>query len=132
MADAAYDPSELILVDQAETSMHDVRLVMAKHGPDIRTLSIVANIANANRMELIFSKYRPEYVFHAAAYKHVPMMEDNHYESIENNVKGSTRMSVTAIKIQNKTLKPRRKAHFLIIPARHRMATHALENGVGE
>lgn len=95
---AAYEPSELILVDQAETPMHDVRLVMAKQWPRIKALSIVANIANENRMEHIFSEHRPEYVFHAAAYKHVPMMEDNPYESIENNVKGTRVIADLAVK----------------------------------
>lgn len=95
---ATYKPSELVLVDQAETPMHDVRLMMAKNWPEIKTHTLVANIANKNRMEHIFSQYRPEYVFHAAAYKHVPMMEDNPYESIENNVNGTRVIADLAVK----------------------------------
>lgn len=95
---AAYNPAQLILVDQAETPMHDVRLIMARQWPGISTVTIVANIANKTRMEHIFREYRPEYVFHAAAYKHVPMMEDNPYESIENNVKGTCVIADLAVK----------------------------------
>ena len=95
---AAYNPAELILVDQAETPMHDVRLLMARQWPEIKAVTIVANIANKVRMEHIFREHRPEYVFHAAAYKHVPMMEDNPYESIENNVKGTRIIADLAVK----------------------------------
>lgn len=95
---AHYNPSELILVDQAETPMHDLRLKMAKVFPEIKALTIVANIANQQRMEQIFTAHQPEYVFHAAAYKHVPMMEDNPYESIENNVIGTKVIADLAVK----------------------------------
>ncbi len=95
---AHYNPSELILVDQAETPMHDLCLKMAKVFPEIKALTIVANIANQQRMEQIFTVHQPEYVFHAAAYKHVPMMEDNPYESIENNVIGTKVIADLAVK----------------------------------
>lgn len=99
---ATYNPAELILVDQAETPMHDIRLMMNKRWPEIKALSIVADIANSNRMEQIFSEHRPDYVFHAAAYKHVPMMEDNPYESIENNVRGTCIIADLAVKYGTK------------------------------
>lgn len=95
---APYAPGELILVDQAETPLHDVRLCMAKEWPSISAHTIVADITHENRMEDIFRLYRPEYVFHAAAYKHVPMMEDNPAESIVNNVKGTSIIADLAVK----------------------------------
>ena len=95
---AAYEPAELILVDQAETPMHDIRLMMHKDWPAIKAMTIVADISNRERMEQIFSEYKPEYVFHAAAYKHVPMMEDNPDESIENNVNGTCSIADLAVK----------------------------------
>ncbi|MDE6367981.1 MAG: polysaccharide biosynthesis protein, partial [Muribaculaceae bacterium] len=99
---AAYNPAELILVDQAETPMHDIRLMMQKRWPNIKAHLIVADIANNQRMEQIFKDYEPEYVFHAAAYKHVPMMEDNPYESIENNVNGTRIIADLAVKYGTK------------------------------
>uniref|UniRef100_UPI0013EA728D polysaccharide biosynthesis protein n=1 Tax=Parabacteroides sp. ZJ-118 TaxID=2709398 RepID=UPI0013EA728D len=81
---AAYTPSKLILIDQAETPMHGIRMMMHDRWPGIESETIVADIADRRIMERIFSRYKPEYVFHAAAYKHVPMMEDNPYESVVN------------------------------------------------
>lgn len=86
---AAYSPARMILVDQAETPMHDIRLMMRNEHPDTEAHTIVADIADPKMMRSLFSRFRPEYVFHAAAYKHVPMMEDNPYESIINNVNGT-------------------------------------------
>lgn len=86
---SSYVPEELILIDQAETPMHDIRLMMKRDFPDIKAHTIVADIANRARMRDIFSSHVPEFVFHAAAYKHVPMMEDNPSESIVNNVEGT-------------------------------------------
>lgn len=99
---ATYNPAELILVDQAETPMHDIRLMMNKRYPSINALSLVADIANYNRMEQIFKEHQPDYVFHAAAYKHVPMMEDNPYESIENNVHGTCIIADLAVKYKTR------------------------------
>lgn len=84
-----YSPSELYLIDIAETPQHDISLMMAKDFPNIKAHTIVGSITNKKRMEEIFSNFRPDYVFHAAAYKHVPMMESNPSESIENNVYGT-------------------------------------------
>ncbi|MCX4263815.1 MAG: nucleoside-diphosphate sugar epimerase/dehydratase [Muribaculaceae bacterium] len=95
---ASYTPSELILVDQAETPLHDVRLMMAREWPDLKAYTIIGNISNASRMEEIFVHHMPEYVFHAAAYKHVPMMEDNPRESIYNNVYGTQVIADLAVK----------------------------------
>lgn len=86
---AVYHPAELMLIDQAETPQHDIRLMMAKNWPDIKTTTDVASIANKERMERIFDEFRPDYVFHAAAYKHVPMMENNPSESVQNNIYGT-------------------------------------------
>ncbi len=95
---AAYSPAQMILVDQAETPMHDVRLMMHNEWPDLKAETIVADIADGKVMEHLFARYRPEYVFHAAAYKHVPMMEDNPYESIVNNVNGTKIIADLAVK----------------------------------
>ncbi len=86
---ALFRPSHLILIDQAETPMHDVRLFMAQSHRDLHVETIVTSICNQEHMEKIFAQYRPEYVFHAAAYKHVPMMEDNPAEAVQNNVYGT-------------------------------------------
>lgn len=86
---ADFHPAELVMVDQAETPMHNIRLMMACRWPDIPAFILVGDIGNAARMKGIFSEHRPDYVFHAAAYKHVPMMEDNPGESIQNNVEGT-------------------------------------------
>lgn len=95
---SSYSPSELILIDQAETPLHDVRLFMAREYPDIRCFTIVADIAHESRMAEIFDKHRPQYVFHAAAYKHVPMMEDNPAEAIQNNVEGTRIIADLSVK----------------------------------
>ncbi len=95
---ATYAPSRLVLVDQAETPMHDIRLMMRNRWPDIPAETIVADIADAKIMERIFKEYKPDYVFHAAAYKHVPMMEDNPYESVVNNIHGTKVIADLAVK----------------------------------
>jgi len=95
---AKYSPAELILVDQAETPMHDVRLFMARHYPQLVAPTIVGSISNPTQMEAIFSQHRPEYVFHAAAYKHVPMMEDNPAMAVQNNIYGTRVIADLAVK----------------------------------
>lgn len=95
---AKYSPAELILIDSAETPQHDIRLMMAKQFPDINTETIVTTICSKSRMEHIFKTYLPDYVFHAAAYKHVPMMENNPCESIQNNVYGTKILADLAVK----------------------------------
>lgn len=95
---AKYSPAELILIDSAETPQHDIRLMMAKQFPDIKAETIVTTICSKSRMEHIFKTYLPDYVFHAAAYKHVPMMENNPCETIQNNVYGTKILADLAIK----------------------------------
>ncbi len=95
---ALYNPAEMILVDQAETPLHEIRLMMAREYSPIKAHTIVGNISDPVRMEQIFKTHRPEYVFHAAAYKHVPMMEDNPYESIVNNVEGTRIIADLSVK----------------------------------
>ena len=95
---AIYKPSLMILIDQAETPMHDIRLMMARQYPDILCHTIVSSIANKEHMERIFAAHRPHYVFHAAAYKHVPMMEDNPGIAVQNNIYGTRVMADLAVK----------------------------------
>ena len=95
---AMFNPYQLILIDSAETPLHDLRLEMKSRWSEIEAPTIVANITNKARMESIFAEYKPDYVFHAAAYKHVPMMEDNVSEAIQNNVEGTRVLADLAVK----------------------------------
>ncbi|MBQ7663170.1 MAG: polysaccharide biosynthesis protein [Prevotella sp.] len=95
---AIYNPAELVLVDQAETPQHDILLMMQKDYPDIKAEVVVCSICEENHMDYLFQKFRPQYVFHAAAYKHVPMMEDNPSESITNNVLGTKVIADLSVK----------------------------------
>ena len=99
---AKFNPSELILVDQAETPMHDVRLYMARNHSNLKVWTIVGSITNREQMECIFSDHKPEYVFHAAAYKHVPMMEDNPAIAVQNNIYGTRVIADLAVKYGTK------------------------------
>ncbi len=95
---APLGPKEMILIDQAETPMHDIRLMLQKQWPNIKAYTIVVSICQQKQMEAIFRKYKPEYVFHAAAYKHVPMMEDNPSESVYNNIFGTKVIADLSVK----------------------------------
>lgn len=99
---ATFAPSELVLVDQAETPMHDIRLYMSRNHSDLKVWTIVGSITNKSHMEEIFSTHKPEFVFHAAAYKHVPMMEDNPAMAIQNNVFGTRVIADLAVKYNTK------------------------------
>ena len=99
---AKYHPAEMILIDQAETPMHDIRLMMQRQYPDIKNETIVTSIANGKHMESIFREHRPEYVFHAAAYKHVPMMEDDPAIAVQNNIYGTRVIADLAVKYGTK------------------------------
>ena len=95
---AQFGPEKMMLIDQAETPQHDVRLMMAKDFPEVKCEVVVASISRLTRMENIFSSFRPEYVFHAAAYKHVPMMEDNPSEAVLNNIRGTKIIADLSVK----------------------------------
>ena len=95
---AQFTPERMVLIDQAETPLHDVRLMMARGWPDIESYTVVSDICVRERMEELFEEHRPDYVFHAAAYKHVPMMEDNPEESVRNNVDGTRVIADLAVK----------------------------------
>lgn len=99
---AVYKPAELTLIDQAETPMHSVRLTMARQFADVKNETIVGSITDKAFMEKIFADHRPEYVFHAAAYKHVPMMEDNPAMAVRNNVNGTRIIADLAVKYGTK------------------------------
>ena len=95
---ASFKPADMILIDQAETPEHDIRLMMANQYPGVSATTIVTSICEEKRMDYIFSKYRPDYVFHAAAYKHVPMMEDNPSEAVHNNIHGTRVIADLSVK----------------------------------
>ncbi len=95
---AQFGPAEMTLIDQAETPMHDIRMMMTRRFPNIKNETIVSNIANKEHMEKIFEAHRPEYVFHAAAYKHVPMMEDDPAIAVQNNIYGTRVIADLAVK----------------------------------
>ena len=95
---ASFHPAAMMLIDQAETPQHDIRLMMAKDFPNIKAETVVTSITNKLRMEEIFRTFRPDYVFHAAAYKHVPMMEDNPSEAVLNNVFGTKVIADLSVK----------------------------------
>ena len=95
---AVYGPAAMILIDQAETPQHDIRLMMSKDFPMIHCEVIVTSISRCTRMDSLFRKYRPDYVFHAAAYKHVPMMEDNPSEAVLNNIYGTKVIADLSVK----------------------------------
>ena len=95
---AIYKPSAMMLIDQAETPEHDIRLMMKKDYPDIKAETVVTTICRRDRMEQIFCEFKPDYVFHAAAYKHVPMMEDNPSEAVLNNIYGTKVIADLSVK----------------------------------
>ena len=95
---ASFGPAEMMLIDQAETPEHDIRLMMHKEFPDIKAETVVTSICKQERMEQIFSSFKPDYVFHAAAYKHVPMMEDNPSEAVQNNIYGTKVIADLSVK----------------------------------
>lgn len=94
----SFAPSKMMLIDSAETPQHDIRRMMAHDFPSVPCATVVTSITKADRMENIFKTFLPEYVFHAAAYKHVPMMEDNPCESIQNNVLGTKILADLSVK----------------------------------
>ena len=99
---AKFNPSEMTLIDQAETPMHNIRMMMAHDFRHISNRTIVTSITNKEHMERIFAAYKPEYVFHAAAYKHVPMMEDDPAIAVQNNIYGTRVIADLAVKYGTK------------------------------
>ena len=95
---AQYKPEAMVLIDQAETPEHDVRLMMAHDYPEVEAETVVTSICKADRMERIFREFKPDYVFHAAAYKHVPMMENNPSEAVQNNIYGTKVIADLSVK----------------------------------
>ncbi len=95
---ATFAPANMVLVDQAETAQHDIRLMMARDFPQVHCETIVVSIVQQHRMDHVFQTYKPEYIFHAAAYKHVPMMEDNPSEAVYNNVYGTKIIADLSVK----------------------------------
>lgn len=95
---AGYEPASLVLVDQAETPLHDVRMMMERQHRTVSYTAIVTDVCHSRRMERIFEEFRPQVIFHAAAYKHVPMMEDNPVESVLNNVDGTVKLANLAVR----------------------------------
>ncbi len=95
---ASFTPAKMMLIDQAETPEHDIRLMMQKEFPNVEAETVVTSICKEDRMEEIFRDFRPNYVFHAAAYKHVPMMEDNPSEAVQNNIYGTKIIADLSVK----------------------------------
>ena len=95
---ASFGPSQMVLIDEAETPQHDIRIMMKNEYPDVPAYIIVTSITKHRRMESLFARFKPDYVFHAAAYKHVPMMEDNPSEAVQNNVDGTRIIADLAVK----------------------------------
>ena len=95
---AQFKPAKMMLIDQAETPQHDVMLMMSKDFPEIDCEVVVTSISRRTRMDYIFNTFRPEYVFHAAAYKHVPMMEKNPSEAVMNNINGTKIIADLSVK----------------------------------
>lgn len=94
---AAMRAREIVLLDQAETPMHELQLMMEQQHPDVKIHLFIADVANRLRVEQAFKRYQPRYVFHAAAYKHVPMMERNPSEAIMTNVIGTKNLADLAV-----------------------------------
>ena len=95
---AIYKPAKMMLIDQAETPQHDILLMMEKDYPDVEAEVVVTSITRVTRMESVFSTFKPDYVFHAAAYKHVPMMEPNPSEAVMNNIYGTKVIADLSVK----------------------------------
>jgi FlaA1/EpsC-like NDP-sugar epimerase len=95
---ATYQPAAMMLIDQAETPEHDIRLMMAREFPNVPAETVVTSICKKERMEKVFAAFQPDYVFHAAAYKHVPMMEDNPSEAVINNIGGTKVIADLSVK----------------------------------
>lgn len=99
---ASFGPAKMMMIDQAESPQHDIRLMMAREFPNVEARVIVTSISRRTRMDAVFDSFRPDYVFHAAAYKHVPMMEDNPSEAVMNNIHGTKVIADMSVKYHTK------------------------------
>jgi len=93
-----YNPKKIILIDQAETPLYDIQTEVVKTFPNIKYKFIISDVVNYDKLDKIFEHYRPDIVYHAAAYKHVPMMESNPAEAILVNVQGSKNLADLSLK----------------------------------
>jgi FlaA1/EpsC-like NDP-sugar epimerase len=93
---AGFSPIRLILLEQAESPLYFVHLELSKNYPGLEVIPIIGDVIDAKRVDAVFAQYHPDYVFHAAAYKHVPMMESNVGEAVTNNVLGTLRVAEAA------------------------------------
>ena len=100
---ASYQPSLLILLDQAESPLYEIELYLKKYFPQLNVLIYIGDVRHAQRMEELFEQYRPEIIYHAAAYKHVPMMERYPSEAIRVNVGGTRLLADLAVKYEART-----------------------------
>jgi len=94
---ARFRPARLVLLERAESPLYFVHLEVSQSSPNVEVVPVIANITNAERLDEVFGTYRPEYVFHAAAYKHVPLMEESVFEAVWNNVVGTLRVAQRAV-----------------------------------
>lgn len=92
-----FDPAMLILCDQSESPLHDLGLEVEELAPNCAVKLFIADVRNYKRMRAMFKEFRPEIIFHAAAYKHVPLMEDNPAEAIQTNVGGTKNLADLAV-----------------------------------
>jgi FlaA1/EpsC-like NDP-sugar epimerase len=95
---AYHHPKKLLLFDQAESPMHDLELTVRKTYPQLSIEVIIGDICLAERVEKVFLDFKPQFIFHAAAYKHVPLMENNVHEAFRNNVLGTASLADMAVK----------------------------------
>ncbi len=93
---ATHRPKQLVIVDIYENSVYDVQQELKQKYPELNLMVLIASVRNTNRMNYIFSKYKPDIVYHAAAHKHVPLMEDSPTEAIKNNVFGTFKTAQAA------------------------------------
>ena len=95
---ASHNPKQLVIVDIYENTTYDIQQELKRNYPELDLVVLIASVRNTKRMDLIFDKYRPEIVYHAAAHKHVPLMEDSPNEAVKNNVLGTWKVVQAADK----------------------------------
>lgn len=99
---ASHHPKQLLIIDIYENSTYDIQQELKRNYPDLDLVVLIASIRNTKRMDMIFEKYHPEIVYHAAAHKHVPLMEDSPNEAVKNNVLGTWKIVQAADRYQVK------------------------------